>query len=138
MRCWEVSKTLDGIIVNAMRFMAFYSWASICLSTSRETNSAGGDQTTGALVERQVYCEQDITPIVIEVHRQVDEGRVTGCIWIGWELDQRGAQLDRRGVQLDQRGVQLDRKGTQLDRNPRHPFGPTEPGMDSAAQILLG
>lgn len=67
---------MDGIIVNAMRFMAFCSWASICLSTSRETNSAGGHQTTGALVERQVYCEQDITPIVIKVHRQVDEGRV--------------------------------------------------------------
>jgi hypothetical protein len=52
LRCWEVFKTLDGIVYDAMRSM---TQPSVSLATSREADSAGGNQTTGTLVERQVH-----------------------------------------------------------------------------------
>ena len=75
-----VSKTSGGITYDTMRFTTIYSQASTYepnhLTTGREADCAGGNQTTGTLVEWQVYREQDITPVVIEIHRQVDGGRV--------------------------------------------------------------
>jgi hypothetical protein len=59
MRCWKVSKTLDGIVqyivYDAMRSMTQHSQASASLATSGEADGASGNQTTGTPVERQVH-----------------------------------------------------------------------------------
>jgi len=46
------------------------------LANSCEANGTSEYQTTNTLVERQVHREQDIAPVIIQIHRQVDEGRV--------------------------------------------------------------
>ena len=43
------------------------------LCASRQAHRTHRDQGAGALVERQVNREEDIPPIVVQVHRQVDQ-----------------------------------------------------------------